>query len=322
MKPETRRRLWTGLRVVLVLGVVAGCIGFSRTIGWERVRSALATASWSLVGAAAALNLVGMWWRSSRLSVILVEGGAPHIPTQRSVRYNLAASAANNLLPARAGEVVRPLLLKLREGVPFAAGVSASIVEKVLDVVAMLLVSAPFPLLLPGLPSSVAYPFVIFGGAALAALVLLWLAPRIERGSPKSDLVKQLVGAARLLRRPGAFAHAMGLSLLVWIADAITVLLVLRAVGVMVPAAGSLLVLLILNAAIALPSTPGHVGVFEGGAVGALAVLHVEREPALAFALLYHAMQLVPVTLLGLPDLLSASAARRREEAERQSASN
>ena len=49
-----------------------------------------------------------------------------------------------------------------------------------------------------------------------------------------------------------------------------------------------------------LPATPGHIGVLEAGAVVALTTSGVAAEPALAFALVYHAVHLVPGTILGV----------------------
>jgi len=59
------------------------------------------------------------------------------------------------------------------------------------------------------------------------------------------------------------------------------------------------MVLLSINLALLLPSTPGHFGILEAGAVVALTTAGVAAEPALAFALVYHAVHLVPGTVLG-----------------------
>ncbi|MEO8361939.1 MAG: lysylphosphatidylglycerol synthase domain-containing protein [Vicinamibacteria bacterium] len=53
-----------------------------------------------------------------------------------------------------------------------------------------------------------------------------------------------------------------------------------------------------------MPSTPGQIGLIEAGAVFALVGLGVGPNRSLAFALLYHAAHLLPLTLLGLPPLL------------------
>jgi len=60
------------------------------------------------------------------------------------------------------------------------------------------------------------------------------------------------------------------------------------------------LVLLALNLAIAVPTTPGHVGAFEAAVVVALELLGCARPAALAFALVYHALMVLPVTAVGI----------------------
>jgi uncharacterized membrane protein YbhN (UPF0104 family) len=69
-----------------------------------------------------------------------------------------------------------------------------------------------------------------------------------------------------------------------------------------------LVVLLAINVAILVPSTPGHVGVMEAAALAALLALGVSPERALAGAVLYHAVQLVPGTALGLLSLRAVRA--------------
>ena len=59
------------------------------------------------------------------------------------------------------------------------------------------------------------------------------------------------------------------------------------------------MILLSINLALLLPTTPGNLGILEAGAVVALTAAGVAPEPALAFALLYHAVHLVPGTVLG-----------------------
>jgi uncharacterized membrane protein YbhN (UPF0104 family) len=82
--------------------------------------------------------------------------------------------------------------------------------------------------------------------------------------------------------------------------DLVLVGLCLRALGIDAPPADWALILLSVNAAILLPSTPGQIGVLEAGAVVALTAAGVAPEPALAFALIYHAVHLVPSTVLGV----------------------
>ena len=73
-----------------------------------------------------------------------------------------------------------------------------------------------------------------------------------------------------------------------------------RALGIDAPPTAWALVLISVNLAILLPSTPGQIGVLEAGAVAALAAFGVPAAPAVAFALVYHAVHFVPSTALGL----------------------
>src|SRR4029079_10215533 len=95
--------------------------------------------------------------------------------------------------------------------------------------------------------------------------------------------------------------------------DVIEVYLILVAVGVHVPWPTAGLILLTLNLAIAVPSTPGQVGAFEAGAVAGLRAMGVELAPALAFALVYHVMQVGPVLLAGLSGIKLLGQARAAE---------
>ena len=74
----------------------------------------------------------------------------------------------------------------------------------------------------------------------------------------------------------------------------------MRALGIDAPPSVWALVLLGINFAILLPSTPGQIGVLEAGAVLALSSAGIPAAPAAAFAVVYHAVHLVPSTALGL----------------------
>ncbi|MCU1283485.1 MAG: hypothetical protein JWM53_7031, partial [bacterium] len=100
---------------------------------------------------------------------------------------------------------------------------------------------------------------------------------------------------------------ALGWSLLSHAVDAVAIAICLAALHLELPAAASLLVLLGVTLVLALPSPPAGIGSLELGAVAALRLCGVDQERALAFALVYHAMQVVPITLLGILPLRRVS---------------
>jgi uncharacterized membrane protein YbhN (UPF0104 family) len=90
------------------------------------------------------------------------------------------------------------------------------------------------------------------------------------------------------------------------------VALCLAAVHAPVPLAAPPLVLLAMAVALAVPTMPAGVGTMEVAAVAALALLGIDPERALAFGLVYHATQVIPVTLLGLDGIWLAASLRAR----------
>jgi uncharacterized membrane protein YbhN (UPF0104 family) len=102
-----------------------------------------------------------------------------------------------------------------------------------------------------------------------------------------------------LFRKPGAALQALAWSLLVWGLGALTNIVLLKALGIDVPAWGSWLVLVAVYAANFLPTAPAQIGVFEYACILALSVVSVEREAALAFGLLLHLLVYSPPLILG-----------------------
>lgn len=301
-------KIQTPLRILAVLLVLVACVLFVRSIDLHAVVAALREASPALLLAAAVANLLHLGIRVYRLRELLAP--AVRVPVGRLYRYSLAFCAGNNLLPARAGEAVRIWLLHSREGIAASTALSASVMEKLCDAVALLVLAAPLPLLLPELPSWAAGAIVSSSLLALGAVAVLAFLLRAHREAPLHTVRGRLFLGARALGSPRALFAIALLSLGVWVSDAATLLLVLRALNCEISLPGAVFAMLTINLAIAVPSTPASVGAFELGAVASLRVLHVAEGPALAVALLYHLVQMVPVTALGLPDLLSITRAR------------
>jgi uncharacterized protein (TIRG00374 family) len=124
-------------------------------------------------------------------------------------------------------------------------------------------------------------------------------------GSDVRRALGRLVGRARqglvALRENGALARSLGLSLVAWTLEILVLLLVQTAFGVDVPLSATLLVLAAVNLALVLPfAPPANLGVLEVGATLALMEFGVPKQQAVAFALVYHLLQLVPIAVLGL----------------------
>ncbi len=286
------------LRVVLAAAVVALCVIGLRHVDLHSVKAALAGARIEWVVAAALLNFVHILIKSERWHLMLSPFG--RVGRARLYHYLIVSYAASSVLPGRVGELLRPYLVRRRAAIPVPVSLGIIVVEKLFEALGLLILVAPLPFCLPGLPKWAAVSIGALGAGGVAGVgVMILLVPRFARKSGESfwtELARGLDG----MRQPRIAVGALAWSLASFLCDAIEVWMVLYALHIQVPWATPALILLTLNLAIALPSTPAQVGAFEAGAVTGLHAMGVYLGPALAFALIYHVMQVVPVLLTGL----------------------
>lgn len=230
---------------------------------------------------------------------------------------------ANNLLPARAGEVARAYVASRQLPVRFSTSLASIVVERVFDGLVMLglmavAIAAPsFPAhaLVGGrsLSTIAASAAVLFGVLLVLALLIAnrpapWLvlverlarrvlpvraADRVVRTS--HGIVEGLV----VLKSPGRFAGVLLWSLVLWIKNAAAFAICFRAFGIDLPLEAALLLQGIIGFGVAVPSTAGYIGVFEAATVLTLGLYGVDSSLALSYALTYHLTTFIPITLLG-----------------------
>ncbi|HEY5927041.1 MAG TPA: lysylphosphatidylglycerol synthase transmembrane domain-containing protein [Kofleriaceae bacterium] len=307
----------TKLLRIATIAIVAVLVGvFASRIEWHELTAALRDADPAPLVLSSALYFVCLFGKSLVWRIMLEPRNV--VPIRRMYRYTIAAQAASALTPARAGELLRVWVLKKRDGVPAAEATAVAIAEKLLLVITLLIVVAPVPWLLPRLPDWVANAMLTSAGIGAGMLVVLFFAVgRVDAREPRSWFARMIAGM-HVVRDPKRMALAVITLLFTWSADLIAVMLVLHAVGIDLPIAGGMFILFTFNLAIALPSTPGQIGALQVGALVATGLLRIPEEQALAFALLYQAMQLVPLVIVGL--ILELDLVRGRIPAEPQPA--
>jgi len=264
-----------------------------RRIDFTTLGSALRTTDWRWVAVAVGCNVIGNTVARVRRWQALLE---PIPNRQRAsfldlLRISYASGAVSNLLPARAGEAVRVIELKRRRGYPASALIAAQLAEKGIEAISLGLLFGLCALL----PGAQLPPLAIAGALAVAAVVVLAVLPRRAPG-----VAGRFLHALRAVHAERSWVRSLLWSLL---SDAVDLALVgfcLHALGIDVHPAVWGMVLLSINLSLLLPATPGHLGVLEAGAVVALTAAGVSPGPALAFALVYHSVHLVPGTLLGV----------------------
>jgi hypothetical protein len=224
----------------------------------------------------------------------------------------------NNLLPLRAGEVVR-IYVASRHGPRFWTTVATVVVERALDGLALGLIVAGLLLLVP-VPVEMRWSIAMFLALDLAAIVVLAmiaLAPGLCRVLIETIfhrvgwLERRLLGllgtmteGLRGIRAPGHAIPVVLSSVGIWLLLALSVWTAMHAAHLDLPLVASWVVLAFLGLGVSLPSSPGFVGVIQAATVLALALFAVPRAEALSFSLLFHASQYFPITAVGLVCLL------------------
>jgi uncharacterized protein (TIRG00374 family) len=228
---------------------------------------------------------------------------------------------ANNLLPLRAGELVRSYTASRLAGARFTTVLSSVAVERIFDAITIVALLT-LALLSPDLPSS-----VTIGGTSVAhlarvagvlAAVGLFVAIAIVAAPlPAERLVRQLVRSTRVadrlvsliegirqglsvLRTPERLAAVIFWSLVLWLVNALGFYVGFAAFHIPVSYLGALLMQGLLILGISIPSTPGFFGPFEAVIVAVLALYGVPNDVAFSYAIAFHVTSFIPITLLGL----------------------
>ena len=112
-------------------------------------------------------------------------------------------------------------------------------------------------------------------------------------------MLGNFIGGLSVLRSPGRFAAVMWWTLAHWILNAAGFWLAFRAVGISVPVSAALFLQAFIALGTAVPALPGFFGVFEYMSVQGLAVYGVSQQQAATWAIGFHLLSFIPITLIG-----------------------
>ncbi|HHN94110.1 MAG TPA: flippase-like domain-containing protein [Anaerolineae bacterium] len=308
---DRRWRLGLGLAVSAAALLLA-----LRGIELHRVAATLAQGDY-LYLVPAGLGLVGyLCARAARWRLLLEN----RVSLSRCFWITNIGYLVSNILPFRLGDPARAVVVGRDETVSTAAALSTVVVERVLDMLAVVLLLA---MVLPFVAGSGdAVPFgLAAGGAAVAALVVLaflawrpdWgrrairralgVVPGVDRERWARSLDGLLDGLAPL-RSP-----RLGMRLLLWSAVAWGTVVgfywaLLRAFWPTAPLTAAVFLVCVVGLGMAVPSSPGAVGVFHAIARYGLTVpFGVPPEQAVTIAFAMHGFQYLLGCALGLVGL-------------------
>jgi hypothetical protein len=240
----------------------------------------------------------------------------PHIPAFTIFSITSVGFMAIIAIPARLGELVRPYLLTKKSRIPMSSAVGTIFMERVLDILTVLAIATVIFFLTPLPPwlfragvSLFAVTSIIFTLMMLAIFrkekTVLLLAPTIARIPPRIAtkiivIIDYFIKGLSIIEHRLLFGAVIALSFLIWLADAMAIYLLFMAFSLNLPATAAFIIMIILIAGIAIPVAPGFIGNWHYFCILGLGLFNVAKTDALAFAVVYHAISIGIIIILGL----------------------
>ncbi|MBN1536140.1 MAG: flippase-like domain-containing protein [Anaerolineales bacterium] len=311
-----RWQFWLGVLISLIFMYFA-----LRGLRLEDLGEALKNANywWLLPGIG--VYFLAVWGRAWRWHYLLRP--VKKVPTKTMFPFVAIGYMGNNIYPARAGEVLRAIVLKKHEGIPISASLATIIVERVFDGVVML---AFVFLNLPELARLTSdsgfigniQTLALWGSAAfIGALLIFMLAamfPQVtekivealfQRVLPESlrekgmGLAHRFLDGLAALRSPRDAWMVFVTSVVIWLLETGKYWFVMHAFPFQVSFFALMLMNGIVNLATTIPSAPGYVGTFDAPGIALLTAYGVDKALAAGYTLVLHVALWVPITVLG-----------------------
>ena len=305
-----QKRFWLGLVVsLLLLGYV-----FYQTDP-AKIGESLGKALYIYLIPALAVYFVGVGVRAVRWHFLL--RSIKPIPSRSLFRTVVIGYMANDILPARIGELVRAYVLGQQEKVSKAATLVTIVVERVFDGLTMLtfMVASSFWLDFGDeeLAGRIRIVGILFVAAIVGMAVLAGMPKQVQRltdfflqrlpseslKTRASNLTRSLLDGLGALRSPVDSFAVYALSVVAWLCEATMYVLIAVGFSIVLPFPVFLFATAFANLVTIAPSTPGYIGVFDAPIVLTLTRFGIDRDLATSYTLILHAALFLPVTCLG-----------------------
>jgi uncharacterized protein (TIRG00374 family) len=311
------------LRILVSLAITVFFLWLAlRGVDWAEVWTHLRSAGWGWLALSIVVSTLSIHVRALRWKVLLAPVD-PNVAWRPRVAGTAVGMAANNLIPARVGEIVRAVVAARLARLPFSAVLGSLVVERVLDglvTVGLLLGVMAWP----GFPSPEGARWVLdgvriaAGVMAFAALVLIGLAMMPGRSVALADAIAgrvlpqrlrrpflarlhEFIAGLAVMRQPRLLVLSVGWAVAQWLFVPLSVYCAFQAFGIHEPGyLGAVFLQSAINLAVAVPAAPGFFGPLEYAATTGLGLWGVQKARAVSFVFGYHLGGFTAVTLLGL----------------------
>lgn len=315
-----RWQFWVGLLISLVFVYFV-----VRDLEWGSFWQSLANANYWWILPGVGVYFVGVWVRAWRWHFLL--SPIKNVRTRLMFPITCIGYMGNNIYPARAGEILRAVVLKRKEGVPISASLATIIIERIFDGVVMLafifvnlteLSKVAEVVVRVGSWHISIQDIALWGSAAffgaLAVFLLAAMFPRasalvggwlIRHLTPRrwqdkfTGVMEKFLDGLASLRSPTNVLMVFLTSVLIWLLETGKYWFVMHAFDFQVSFFTLMLMNGVVNLATTIPSAPGYVGTFDTPGIETLVAYGIDRAVATGYTLVLHIALWVPITILG-----------------------
>lgn len=316
MNALKRWQFWLGLAVSVLFMYLA-----LRGLHILELMQALKLANYWWLIPGILVYFVAVWARAWRWHYLLRPIQA--IPTPTLFPITVIGYLGNNIFPARAGELLRAVVLKKEHQVAISASLATILIERIFDGVVMLgFVFLNLPEL-ANLTSSSGFigsikSLAIWGSAAFFGVLIIFLLAAmfpqrtmrvvqyatdhllpLRFRSKVTGVVELFLGGLASLRSPTSILMVFITSVIIWLLETLKYWFVMHAFPFEVSFFTLMLMNGIVNLATTIPSAPGYVGTFDAPGIAVLQAYGITKAIAAAYTLVLHAALWFPITVLG-----------------------
>jgi uncharacterized membrane protein YbhN (UPF0104 family) len=289
------------------VGVAVSVLAVAGVVYWASKQSAprlpQTAGEWSAVVGAVLLYGIATLVRSERWGRLLGDEGA-HPARRDTHALNCIGYMGNNLLPARAGDAIRVVLMAPRAAVPMRTIVGTLLAERLLDVGLLVVIFVVVGWGLLGEVGGDKVEYVLAAGAvglvlAVAAYLL------VRRNDRIMGFIRPIASATLGLRRAHHGLRLLGMTMVIWSIEAAVWMASGAAVGFGMTPIEGLYIVALASVFAMIPSGPAYAGTQDAAAIIGIKALGGTSAQAVAYIVMLRFVIVVPITLVGLVLLMT-----------------
>ena len=313
-------------KILLIAGILVSIICswlFARKIEWSSLGEAFREAKYIYIFPTVIILFIAHYIRAIRWEVLL--SPIKRVSVLNLFSANMIGFMANNVLPARLGEVIRPIMIARKEKIKVSTSLATVAIERVFDILGVIVIASLLFCFLPSDNETNSQAVILqlkkwsaimafLGICAITTLFLLSLYPK-KAGAVfekllfvfphhlRDKLVNMLhsfISGLQVFDHKTKLLWAGALSIVIWLLNAASIYVLCYSFDIGLSFAGSCFVAVCLALAVALPQAPGFIGVFHIATQKSLDVFGIDLSSAQSFAILLWAINFVPITITGL----------------------